>query len=68
MKKTRVLLFGATGAVGGEILKALLSMPRVGKVMALGRRKVEIPRAWIVPINCPRGLSIWKSPPLSLNI
>jgi hypothetical protein len=44
MKKPRILLFGATGAVGGEVLRALLSMAEVEKITALGRRKVEIPR------------------------
>jgi uncharacterized protein YbjT (DUF2867 family) len=44
IKKLRILLFGATGAVGGEVLKALLALPQAGKVTALGRRKVEVPR------------------------
>jgi uncharacterized protein YbjT (DUF2867 family) len=43
MKKPRILLFGATGAVGGEVLKALLSSPQVEKVTALGRRKAKVP-------------------------
>jgi uncharacterized protein YbjT (DUF2867 family) len=43
MKKQQVLLFGATGAVGGEIFKTLLSLPQVGKVTVLGRRKAEVP-------------------------
>ncbi len=43
MKKQRVLLFGATGAVGGVTLKSLLSLPQVGEVKALGRRKALVP-------------------------
>jgi uncharacterized protein YbjT (DUF2867 family) len=44
MKKPRILLFGATGAVGGEVLKTLLSVADAAKVTALGRRKVEVSR------------------------
>ena len=45
MENKNILLFGATGAVGGEALKALLELPGVGKVTVLGRRKAEIPSA-----------------------
>ena len=41
MGNPRVLLFGATGAVGGETLKTLLAMPEVDGITVLGRRKVE---------------------------
>ena len=43
MENQRILLFGATGAVGGETLKALLALPQVAKVTALGRRKADVP-------------------------
>src|SRR5581483_11115546 len=43
MGTKKILLFGATGAVGGEALKALLEMPEVGQVTVLGRRKAEAP-------------------------
>ena len=33
---------GATGAVGTELVRSLLASPRVGRVIALGRRPVEI--------------------------
>jgi uncharacterized protein YbjT (DUF2867 family) len=38
-----VLLFGGTGAVGGEVLKTLLLLPEAGRITALGRRKVDLP-------------------------
>jgi uncharacterized protein YbjT (DUF2867 family) len=43
MENPRILLFGATGAVGGEVLKTLLALPQVAKVTAIGRRKADIP-------------------------
>jgi uncharacterized protein YbjT (DUF2867 family) len=43
MGHQRILLFGATGAVGGEVLKTLLTLPQVDKVTAIGRRKVDVP-------------------------
>jgi uncharacterized protein YbjT (DUF2867 family) len=43
MENKRILLFGATGAVGGEALKTLLTLPQVEKVTAIGRRKADIP-------------------------
>jgi hypothetical protein len=42
MKKQRIVLFGATGAVGGEVLKSLLALPQAEKITAVGRRKIEI--------------------------
>jgi len=36
-----VVLLGATGAVGGEVLSALLASPAFGRVTALGRRSVS---------------------------
>jgi uncharacterized protein YbjT (DUF2867 family) len=45
MDDKKILLFGATGAVGGEALKALLGLPGVGHVTVLGRRTVEVPFA-----------------------
>src|SRR5262249_18303925 len=37
-----VLLLGATGLVGGELLRQLLADPTVGRVVALTRRPLEI--------------------------
>jgi uncharacterized protein YbjT (DUF2867 family) len=45
MENKKIILFGATGAVGGEALKALLELPGVEQVTVLGRRKVEAPSA-----------------------
>lgn len=36
-----VIMIGATGAVGGEVLKELLRMPEVEAITLLGRRPVE---------------------------
>ncbi|MFA9441729.1 NAD-dependent epimerase/dehydratase family protein [Uliginosibacterium sp. sgz301328] len=37
-----VILAGATGLVGGQILQALLAEPNVGRVHALGRRAPNV--------------------------
>ncbi len=39
-----VLLLGATGETGKEVLKHLLSNSDVGKIILVGRRKVEFPQ------------------------
>lgn len=39
--KRAVVMMGATGAVGGQALKALLAMDKVAQVTLLGRRAVE---------------------------
>lgn len=39
--KYKILMIGATGAVGGETLKALLEMPSVDQITLLTRRAVE---------------------------
>ncbi|WP_208021475.1 Rossmann-fold NAD(P)-binding domain-containing protein [Flavicella sediminum] len=43
--KISVVILGSTGAVGGEVLKALLKMPEVGKITSLGRSKVSSVKA-----------------------
>jgi uncharacterized protein YbjT (DUF2867 family) len=43
MENKKIILFGATGAVGGEALRSLLELPGVEQVTVLGRRKVEAP-------------------------
>lgn len=40
-KSNKIVILGATGAVGGEVLKSLLSMDIVSKITLLGRRDVE---------------------------
>ncbi len=37
-----IVFFGASGAVGSITLKNILSFPNVGKVLSLGRRKLEV--------------------------
>lgn len=37
-----ILIVGATGMVGHEVLMHALSRPRVSKVRSLGRRKVQV--------------------------
>jgi len=39
--RQRILLLGATGAVGGEVLKTLLTNPLVSQLTLLGRRPVK---------------------------
>ena len=40
-KFNKIVILGATGAVGGEVLKSLLSMDIASKITLLGRRDVE---------------------------
>jgi uncharacterized protein YbjT (DUF2867 family) len=42
MSQRKVLLAGATGLVGGEILQALLVDPTVAEVHVLGRRAIDV--------------------------
>ena len=42
MTKKTVLLTGATGMVGGQVLDILLASPAVGNVISIGRRKTAI--------------------------
>ncbi len=42
-KKLSVAMLGASGAVGGEVLKTLLAMPQIERLTLLGRRTVELP-------------------------
>ena len=42
-KKISVLILGASGAVGTEVLKTLLASPDIARVTSLGRRKIEAP-------------------------
>jgi uncharacterized protein YbjT (DUF2867 family) len=37
-----VLIFGATGAAGGSVLRAALASPRVGEVRAIVRRPLDV--------------------------
>jgi len=43
MTRRSVVMLGATGAVGGEALKALLAMPEVARITLLGRRLLALP-------------------------
>jgi uncharacterized protein YbjT (DUF2867 family) len=42
-KSLNIIILGATGAVGGEVLKTLISMPEVGRITALTRRPLASP-------------------------
>ena len=42
-KALSVVMLGASGATGGETLKALLAMPEVTRITLLGRREVALP-------------------------
>jgi uncharacterized protein YbjT (DUF2867 family) len=42
-KSLSVLLLGASGAVGGEVLKTLLTMPEVSRITVLTRRPLDSP-------------------------
>ena len=45
MSQRKVLLAGATGLVGGEILQALLADPTVAEVHVLSRRAIDVTHA-----------------------
>ncbi|XQW83576.1 NAD(P)H-binding protein [Thalassotalea piscium] len=41
MNATKIIMMGATGAVGNEVVKTLLKMPKVAQLTLIGRRPVE---------------------------
>ncbi|MCB1389827.1 MAG: NAD(P)H-binding protein [Rhodobacteraceae bacterium] len=43
-----VVMLGASGAVGGEALRALAAMPRVGRITLLNRREIALPPGPVV--------------------
>lgn len=45
MSQRKILLAGATGLVGGEILRALLDDPAVAEIHVLGRRALDVTHA-----------------------
>ena len=42
----KAVIIGATGAVGGNILKELLRSPKCVSITSLGRRKVDLSPEW----------------------
>ena len=48
MKMYSVVMIGATGAVGGEVIKTLAAMPGLQRLTLLGRRPVNISGAAII--------------------
>lgn len=42
-KLLSVVMLGASGAVGGEVVATLLAMPQLGRLTLLGRRKTALP-------------------------
>lgn len=42
MRAIKILVFGATGAAGGSVLRAALASPHVGEVRAIVRRPLEV--------------------------
>jgi uncharacterized protein YbjT (DUF2867 family) len=42
-KSLNIVILGATGAVGGEVLKTLLTMPEVARITVLARRNLDGP-------------------------
>ena len=44
-KSLSVVMLGASGAVGGQVVSTLLMMPELKRLTLLGRRHIELPRA-----------------------
>jgi uncharacterized protein YbjT (DUF2867 family) len=43
MPTLSVVMMGASGAVGGEVVNALAEMPAIGRITLLGRRAIAVP-------------------------
>jgi len=44
-KTLSVVMIGASGAVGGQVVATLLAMPQLKRLTLLGRRHIELPRS-----------------------